>query len=66
MIELVRLKNQELVYGEPKEIETYCEQRNTEIASTYTGVKPCVAQSHFKYVGNRMVEPYAVAKDIYT
>jgi len=24
-----------------------------------------VVQAHFKYVGNRMGEPYAVAKDIY-
>ena len=63
-IELVRLKNQELVYGEPEEIETYCDQKDTSVVSTYVGVKPNVAQAHFKYVGNRMGDPYAVAKDI--
>lgn len=64
-IELVRLENQELVYGEPEEIETYCKQKDTSVVSTYVGVKPSVVQAHFKYVGNRMGEPYAVAKDIY-
>ena len=64
-IELVRLENQELVYGEPEEIETYCKQKDTFIVSTYIGVKPSVAQAHFKYVGNRMGDPYAVAKNIY-
>lgn len=64
-VELVRLKNQELVYGEPEEIKNYCEQKDTSVVSTYVGVKPSVAQAHFKYVGNRMGSPYAVAKDIY-
>jgi hypothetical protein len=51
-IKLVKLKNQELVYGEPEEIETYCDQKDTFIVSTYIGVKPSVAQADFKYVGN--------------
>ena len=59
-IKLVRLKNQELVYGEPEEIETYCDQKDTFIVSTYIGVRPSVVQANFKYVGNRMVDPYAV------
>ena len=64
-IKLVKLKNQELVYGEPEEIKNYCEQKDTSVVSTYVGVKPNVAQAHFKYVGNRMGDPYEVAKDIY-
>jgi len=62
---LARLKNQELVYGETEEITSYCEQNNTEVASLYSSARPSMVQEHFKYVGNRMTDPYAVAKDIY-
>jgi len=64
-IRLARLKNQELVYGETEEIASYCEQKKTEVASFYNSARPSMVQAHFKYVGNRMGDPYAVAKDIY-
>jgi|TARA_Y100000015_G_scaffold42864_2_gene51251 hypothetical protein len=64
-IKLARLKTQELVYGEAEEITSYCEQNKTEVDFFYSSARPSMVQAHFKYVGNRMTDPYSVAKNPY-
>jgi len=65
MVKLVELDNGELVYGEREEVKEYCKQNNIGVKHWLNYVAPSIVQSHFKYIGKRMCDPYSIARPIY-
>ncbi len=60
---IVKLKNEELVYGNAEEIDAYCNKKDTTIDIVYTHVTPSIVSKNYKYVGNSIHDPYAISKD---
>jgi len=61
---IVKLKNEELVYGNAVEIDDYCKEKNTMIDIVYTHVTPSIVSKNYKYIGNSIHDPYAISKDV--
>jgi len=63
--ELAKLHNNELVYGTHAEVEAYAVSKDTVVDNYLNYVAPSTVQSHFKYVGNKLCDPYSIPRPIY-
>jgi hypothetical protein len=61
---IVKLENEELVYGNAEEVTTYCKQNDTNIKTEYNHVTPSIVSKNFKYIGNCIQKPYAISKNM--
>jgi hypothetical protein len=59
---IVKLENEELVYGNAEEVTTYCKQNDTKIKTEYNHATPSIVSKNFKYIGNCIHKPYAVSR----
>ena len=60
-IELAKLDNGEYVYGTYNEVEAYADINNTVVDRYLDHVNPSTANTHFKWVGKGLSDPYAVS-----
>ena len=61
---LVKLENEELVYGNAKEVANYCKQNDTKIKTEYGHVTPSIVYKNFKYIGDCIKKPYATSRNM--
>jgi len=61
---LVKLLTGELVYGNTGEILDYCKKHETNVQEEYTNITPSIVSKQFKYIGNRIHQPYAISRSM--
>jgi hypothetical protein len=60
----VKLLTGELVYGNTGEIVDYCKKHDTNVQEEYKNITPSIISKQFKYIGNRIHQPYAISRSI--
>lgn len=60
-MELAKLQDGQLVYGQYEEVEAYADEQNTCVDRYFDHVNPSTVYKNFKYVGNEMSNHYSVS-----
>ena len=60
-MEIAKLQDGQLVYGEYEEVEKYAEKQDTCVEHYFDHVNPSTVYKNFKYVGKAISNPYAVS-----
>ena len=60
-MELAKLQDGQLVYGQYEEVEAYADKQNTCVDRYMDHINPSTVYKNFKYVGNELSNPYKVS-----
>ena len=60
-MELAKLQDGQLVYGQYEEVEAYADEQNTCVDRYFDHVNPSTVYKNCKYVGNEMSNHYSVS-----